>query len=202
MSNAARNNLSRTVAIRRLFSARMVWGEVRRATTDPTPHVVGAAEWGGRKYMRAAAEELMATFVAEGGRREGIADKELAGLAIGRLAGFPGQSDAVLVAGVDNKSAVCWLVKGRSRSKFARNFLSTFLFWWVKHGSGGVIFYLENIHIITDGDVAKMGDGGSPRGEIARGSHERLRRINGVRFVNSFNTWRGIGFGHRDRLWI
>ena len=85
----------------------------------------------------------MAAFAEDDGKLEGISYKELMGLAIGRLAGFHTQAEAVLLVGVDNMNAVLRAVRGEPRIKFARRPLTTFLSWRVKGGVEVAVFYFR-----------------------------------------------------------
>ena len=113
------NKLSRTLALRRRFPGPMIIDEVSWIATDAAPQAIGASDWRDRTYIRAGAGEIMKDYADADGRQAGIADKEPMGLAIGSVAVFSAQPDTVLFVGVDNLNAVCRIVKGGPRRKFA-----------------------------------------------------------------------------------
>lgn len=161
--NLFQNRLFRTVALHQRLSGPRLIGEVRRITTDATPQAIGLAGWWNRAYIRVSAEETMAPLVEHDDREAGIADKELAGLAIGSVDGYVAHPNTVLFVRAGNMNAVGWAAKEKARSKCARMILMRYLFWCVKRGLDVVIFYLRTNRNVTAGAVTRLADGGPGR---------------------------------------
>lgn len=152
----------------------VIWG-VGWITTDAKPQIIGTVGRENRTYIRVSPEDTMAFWLVHDGGQAGIADKELMALVIGSLDGYADRSNAVLFVRVGNMDAVCWAIKGKGRSKFARMILSTYLLWFVKHGEDVVTFYLRTNQNVTADEVERLADGGL----AAWGTNKRLTRIDG-----------------------
>ena len=168
-----KNSLTRPIAIRRRFSAPRIQEEVSWIATDATPSIIGVVDWRARNYIRADAEETMKDYVEEAGLQSVISDKELMELVLGSVAGFAAHPGAVLFIGVDNVGAPAWAIRGKSRGKFARGLLSTFLLWRLYHGIEVIIFYLRTNHNVTADEIIRLED----KDLIDWGNYKGLRRI-------------------------
>ena len=164
-----RNSLSRTVAPHQRFTGPRVLEEVSRITTDATPSVIGVVDWKDRTFIRADAEQMMKFYVDMDGLEAGIADKESMGLVLGSVAGFAAHPGAILFLGIDNLNAVYWVIKGKSRGKFARKLLSNFLLWRVYRGIEVIIFYLRTNHNVKADEITRVGEKASPEWGRYRG---------------------------------
>ena len=152
------NSIERTVALHHRFPGPRVREEKRWLTTDAAPNVIGVVDWENRTFLRADAEHLMKFYVDKDGLTAGIAGKELMGLVLGSVAGFPAHPGAILFIGVDNLNAVYWVIKGKSRGKFARKLLSNFLLRCAYLGIGVIIFYLRTNHNVTADEITRVGE--------------------------------------------
>lgn len=77
------------------------------------------------------------------------------GLVLGSVTGFAAHPGDVLFIGVGNLNAVAWAIRGKSRGKFAREFLSTFLLWCVYRGIEVIIFYLRTNRNVTSDEITR-----------------------------------------------
>ena len=72
------------------------------------------------------------------------------------MAGFAARPETVRLIGADIAYDVCWLVKGKTRGKFARNLLSTFLFWCVENNVEVVAGYLRTNQNVAADEIARL----------------------------------------------
>ena len=106
------------------------------------------------------------------GRLAGISDKELMGLAIGSVAGFPAHAEAVLVNGVDNMNAMWWVARGKTRRKFARRLMSTFFIMARQAWCRSSGFYLRTNRNVAAYEITRLEE----TGLTTRGAKKRLTR--------------------------
>ena len=82
------------------------------------------------------------------------------GLVIGSVVGCAARPGTVLFFGADNLDAVALVVRGKSRGKFPRRLLSTFLRWCVQQGIEVVVFYLRTNHNIAADEITRLEEAG------------------------------------------
>ena len=139
-----------------VFSGPIIQEEISWLTTDATLKVIGVVDWENRTFIRADADQLMKFYIDKDGMTPGIADKELVGLVLGGVAGYAAHPGTILFLGVDSLNAVYWVIKGKSRGKFARKLLSNFLLWCVYNGIEVIIFYLRTNRNVTADEITRV----------------------------------------------
>ena len=71
------------------------------------------------------------------------------------MGGFPARPETVLLIGVDNANAVCWIVKGEPRGKSDRK-MSGACFWRLKQNVEAAVFYLRTNRKVADGVIRRL----------------------------------------------